>query len=480
MRWGLPLSILFHGLLLAVVMVGWPSFSKPVSEKSVDVPVEIVTEDQVQPPQGRKQDHAEDRKPDDDVSKRKITRPDSPPEPREAEMKKPTDAPDKPPVTPKSEPKAEAPKTPATPPDAAKPDMKKPSDTPDTATPKSERDTATPARPAAPPVPPRPEMRKPPETPASSTPKAERDQATPGRPAAPPAPRDVPIPQPKSAEKAPAVPDAERKATDVKKPPAPPEPERDQASLRPPPRVTAPDSSKVPERPDADRDGSPPERPASPPKALEKPGAVPRPPGAPERRTEEPQPEKPRITSRPEAPPQRAESEKKEGENSPRITSRPSEPPAPRASPRVQPGQPSAKPDTVQPNPDRARTPRQTADADRTARDPRQGVPNSPVLTRGQREAVVRKIRECWNVDRAAKDLSSLVVVIEVTMNEDGTVRDAVVSNETKGLGNATVRAFAESARRALLNPKCQPLPFPRGRYEEWRRFKAEFDPSDS
>ena len=47
---GLALSIFFHGLLLAVVMIGWPNFSKPVAEKSVDVPVEIVTGDQIQPP----------------------------------------------------------------------------------------------------------------------------------------------------------------------------------------------------------------------------------------------------------------------------------------------------------------------------------------------------------------------------------------------------------------------------------------------
>jgi hypothetical protein len=287
------------------------------------------------------------------------------------------------------------------------------------------------------------------------------------------------VPQPKSAEKAPSAPDAERKPTDLRKLPAPPEPERDQASLRPPPKVTTPDPRKVPERPDADREGSPPDRPPPAPRIHEKPSALPHPPGAPERRAEEPQQEKPRITSRPAEPPrQRADSEK-EGAEGPRVTSRPSEPPSPRASPRVQPGSPSAKPDTVQPNPDRSR-PRQTADADRTGRDTRQGVPNSPVLTRGQREAVVRKIRECWSVDRAAKDMSQLVVVIEVTMREDGTVQDAAVSDETRNLRNPTVRAFAESARRALLNPRCQPLPFPRDRYQDWRRFKAEFDPSDS
>ena len=149
MRWGLPLSIFFHGLLLAVVMIGWPSFSKPVAEKSVDVPVEIVTEDQIQPPQGQKQDKPDDRKPDDDITKRRMTRPDQPPTPRDAEVKKPSDTPDKQPATPRAEPPraAEAPKVPTTPPDPAKPDVKKPSHTPDTATPKTERDTAAPARP---------------------------------------------------------------------------------------------------------------------------------------------------------------------------------------------------------------------------------------------------------------------------------------------------------------------------------------------
>ena len=42
MRYGLPLSIFFHAVILAVVLIGLPVLSKPMAEKSVEVPVEIV------------------------------------------------------------------------------------------------------------------------------------------------------------------------------------------------------------------------------------------------------------------------------------------------------------------------------------------------------------------------------------------------------------------------------------------------------
>ncbi|MGH7002676.1 MAG: hypothetical protein ACREIP_01890 [Alphaproteobacteria bacterium] len=446
MRYGLPLSIFFHGLLLTVVLIGWPSFSKPLTEKIVDVPVAIVVFDEQAASPGRRQDHTDDRKPDDEDTKaKKISRPDKPPEPREAEVKKPSETPDKAPVTPKTEPRAETPKAPAAPPDTAKPEVKKPSETPADA----------------------------------ATPRAEREAAAPSRPTAPPAPKNVPVPQPKSTEKVPATPDTEPKPNEIKKPPAPPEPERDQAALRPPPRITTPEPSKAPERPDADRDAAAPQRPTSPPKPQERPSALLRPPSSPEGKTEEPKQEKPQITSRPSEPP-RAQPEKTEEGDKPQITGRPSEPPSPRESKPNQSAHPSTKPDAVQRSPDRARKAPQSAEVERTARDQRVGAATTGKITRSERDAVARKIRACWNVDPAAKDLASLIVVIEVSMNRDGTVREAVVSDETRGLRNPTVRAFADSARRALLNPRCQPLPLPREKYEEWKTFKAEFDPSDS
>ena len=83
-----------------------------------------------------------------------------------------------------------------------------------------------------------------------------------------------------------------------------------------------------------------------------------------------------------------------------------------------------------------------------------------------------------WSADAGAKDLEELVVVIEVWMNEDGTVRDAHISSDTR-IRNAAHRAAADRALRAVLNERCQPFKLPPEKYARWRQMKLEFYPSD-
>ena len=60
-------------------------------------------------------------------------------------------------------------------------------------------------------------------------------------------------------------------------------------------------------------------------------------------------------------------------------------------------------------------------------------------------------------------------------MNPDGTVARATVSDPTTFNSEAERRA-AESAMRAMLNPRCQPFPLPPGAYENWKTLKLTFD----
>jgi hypothetical protein len=63
-------------------------------------------------------------------------------------------------------------------------------------------------------------------------------------------------------------------------------------------------------------------------------------------------------------------------------------------------------------------------------------------------------------------------------MNEDGTVREARVAPETR-IRNASHRAAADRALRAVLNERCQPYRLPPEKYGSWQHMKLEFDPSD-
>ena len=52
-------------------------------------------------------------------------------------------------------------------------------------------------------------------------------------------------------------------------------------------------------------------------------------------------------------------------------------------------------------------------------------------------------------------------------------------SVNTDRYGNSFFRAAADSARRALLNPRCSPLKLPLDKYAQWQIFTITFDPKD-
>jgi outer membrane biosynthesis protein TonB len=191
------------------------------------------------------------------------------------------------------------------------------------------------------------------------------------------------------------------------------------------------------------------------------------------------------VKSQPSYRPEPSEAEKKK-EDAPAIKSRPSfraekAQPNPRETNAPKPAPTPSKLDSIFRSLDRERKAPQQADADRTARDQRRGAPEhrpGAPLSVSEIDAIKRQIRPCWLADAAAKDLESLVVVIDVTMNEDGTVREARIAPETR-IRNASHRAAADRALRAVLNERCQPFRLPPEKYARWRQMKLEFDPSD-
>ena len=62
-------------------------------------------------------------------------------------------------------------------------------------------------------------------------------------------------------------------------------------------------------------------------------------------------------------------------------------------------------------------------------------------------------------------------------MNPDGRVRSASIVDTARATGDRFYRTMAESALRAVLNPRCQPLRLPADKYDEWRVMVLNFDP---
>ena len=65
-----------------------------------------------------------------------------------------------------------------------------------------------------------------------------------------------------------------------------------------------------------------------------------------------------------------------------------------------------------------------------------------------------------------------------MVMNPDATVRGARVVDSARMNSDPYFRAAAESAMRALVHPDCIPLKLPLNKYDVWKNFTFNFDPS--
>jgi len=111
---------------------------------------------------------------------------------------------------------------------------------------------------------------------------------------------------------------------------------------------------------------------------------------------------------------------------------------------------------------------------------PAAGAPGiqSDKLTISETDALRRQIEQCWNVPTGSRNAGDLIVEIHVIVNPDRTVQSADIVNSDKML-DPVFRAAAESAQRAILNPKCSPLNLPPDRSADWHEMTLRFDPKD-
>ncbi len=107
--------------------------------------------------------------------------------------------------------------------------------------------------------------------------------------------------------------------------------------------------------------------------------------------------------------------------------------------------------------------------------------PKAPLgaLSASEIDLIRAQIERCWDVPAGARDAKDLVVVIRVSLNPDGSVRQARIMDEGRMQTDPYFRAAAESARRALFNPECTPLRLPPDQYRLWKTLVLNFSPKD-
>lgn len=103
-----------------------------------------------------------------------------------------------------------------------------------------------------------------------------------------------------------------------------------------------------------------------------------------------------------------------------------------------------------------------------------QGTDN---LTAAERSGLAERIGECWSIDAGAPGVQNIVVELRVEVDAGGTVRavrpNGAIPTEPRA------RMVYEAARRALLSPRCNPLPLPPARLAALRDTVFRFNPRD-
>ena len=95
------------------------------------------------------------------------------------------------------------------------------------------------------------------------------------------------------------------------------------------------------------------------------------------------------------------------------------------------------------------------------------------------RAMIRRQIERCWVPPVGAQYAEDLVVSIRVWRDTDGKVQRADIVNGGQMAVDAFYEAAADSARRAVLNPRCNPLELPRARHKLWRQMELTFNPQE-
>ena len=91
---------------------------------------------------------------------------------------------------------------------------------------------------------------------------------------------------------------------------------------------------------------------------------------------------------------------------------------------------------------------------------------------------ITRQIQKCWNVPAGARNAADLVVLVDVDIAEDGTLT-FIGFSESANYNDEFYRVAADSARRAILDPRCNPLRElpPAEKYGFWSELTLGFDP---
>lgn len=96
-------------------------------------------------------------------------------------------------------------------------------------------------------------------------------------------------------------------------------------------------------------------------------------------------------------------------------------------------------------------------------------------LTQSEREGLIFKVQQCWNVPVAIQNASELKVTLRVSLDPDGHLKSSPELIDPVNSGLVGVQHAYEAGRRALI--RCQPFKLPAEKYETWKEIEIVFNP---
>jgi len=99
-------------------------------------------------------------------------------------------------------------------------------------------------------------------------------------------------------------------------------------------------------------------------------------------------------------------------------------------------------------------------------------------LTLSELDALRRQIARCWTLPVGIEGLQNMVVQLRIQVGPDRSVQQVTIQDRARLERDASFRAVAESAKRAV--DRCSPLDLPVDKYALWRDIMMSFHPEDA
>lgn len=100
-------------------------------------------------------------------------------------------------------------------------------------------------------------------------------------------------------------------------------------------------------------------------------------------------------------------------------------------------------------------------------------------LSISELDALKRQLSQCWSPPSGMENAETMIVDLHVSLNPDGSVVEVKISDMSRYNVDLQFKPAADAARRAVLNPNCNPLKIPPDKYPQLKSFVLKFDPRE-